>query len=141
MKRMLEIGEEIFKTDSLSRSLRKDLWKRLRFRLDRRIGRVQAPLIRRIEWKLNPCPYHGIGVICQICEPMPQRMIDSLNNQRKRFGRHRRGCAPLRKRRKRLHKKLAKRGFSATPTSTIWSSPRPGYGIEGTEYDWMAKWE
>ena len=78
---------------------------------------------------------HGDEAVCQICDPMPTRVLNELNRQAKRRGRHRKGCAPLRKRRKRLHKKLAKRGFSATPTSIIWSSPTPGYGTQGTEYD------
>lgn len=82
----------------------------------------------------EPCK-HGDGVVCQRCSPIPWRVICDLNNQRKRYGRRRRGLAPLRKRRKRLHKKLAKRGFSASTTSTVWSHPDPGYGTRGTKYD------
>jgi len=136
MKSMIDVGQDPYKMEGLSR----DLFRRLRRRLDYRssmvIGRVSAIVQREIEWTLKPCQYHGKGVVCQVCEPMSPRVISSLNYQSKRRGRYRNGYAPLRKRRKRLHKKLAKRGFSATPTSIIWSSPKPGYGIQDTKYDW-----
>lgn len=68
-------------------------------------------------------------------DPLPISVRNELNRQANRYGRYRRGMVPLRKRRKRLHKKLAKRGFSASPTFTIWSSQVPGYGTRGTKYD------
>ena len=84
---------------------------------------------------MNDLCKHGDEAVCQICEPLPQSVISNLNRYSKRVGRYRDGYAPLRKRRKRLHKKLAKRGFSSTPTSIIWSSPKPGYGTRRTKYD------
>jgi hypothetical protein len=78
---------------------------------------------------------HDENFWCQICEPLSAREVCELNHQNKRLGRGRKGCAPLRRRRKRLHKKLAKRGFSGSPRWLIWSSPVPGYGVRGTKYD------
>ncbi len=136
MKPMWHIGEEPFKTDGLSKELYRRLRRRLDYPMRMRVGRVSGVVQGEIEWTLNPCPKHDRGMVCQVCEPMSQKTISSLNYQAKRHGRTRQGCAPLRKRRKRLHKKLAKRGFSATPTSIIWSSPTPGYGTQDTEFDW-----
>ena len=82
----------------------------------------------------EPCK-HGDEAVCQRCDPMPWRVLCNLNRLRNKSHRWRRGLAPLRKRRGRLHKKLAKRGFSATPTASVWYSPQPGYGVRGTKYD------
>lgn len=134
-KRMIGIvGISSFYRAPFSKKLRRELWRKFPFPLDSAMF-FKSIVEDTIEWNLNPCPYHGMNTACQVCEPMSQKTISSLNYQTKRYGRHRKGCAPLRKRRKRLHKKLAKRGFSASPTSIIWSSPRPGYGIENTEYE------
>lgn len=137
---MAELGWDPYKTAGIEKQLKR----RLRQEIDYRIGhlvvrRITSVVQDIIEWRLNPCPHHGYRTRCQVCDPMPQKIIDSLNNQRNRWGNYRHGCAPLRKRRKRLHKKLAKRGFSASPSSTIWSSPTPGYGVQDTEYDFLGK--
>ena len=136
MKPMWHIGDDPFKVGGISKELRRRLRSRIDYRIRGIAGRATAIVQSEIEWTLKPCSKHGRGMVCQVCEPMSQKTISSLNYQSKRHGRYRRGCAPLRKRRKRLHKKLAKRGFSATPTSIIWSSPTPGYGIQDTEFDW-----
>ncbi len=135
MKPMRHLGDDPWK-EGLGKELRRYLRRKLDYRSNLFIGRVMHIVQGEIEWTLNPCRFHDRGSVCQVCEPMPMRVISSLNYQAKRRGRTRQGCAPLRKRRKRLHKKLAKRGFSATPTSIIWSSPTPGYGTQDTEFDW-----
>jgi len=138
MKRMSYIGHDPYITEGISKRLRRSLRERLDYPMGNALFRRVAHVVQsEIEWVLNPCPYHGRGTICQVCEPMSQKTISSLNYQMKRFGKQRHGCIPLRKRRKRLHKKLAKRGFSASPTFSIWSSPTPGYGTKDTKFDWL----
>jgi len=137
MKRMSEIGQDPYRNLGVAKQLTRKVRAQITYRIGGEVGRVSGILQREIEWILKPCRHHGKGTVCQVCEPMSWKMISSLNNQSKRHGKRRHGCIPLRKRRKRLHKKLAKRGFSATPTSTIWSSPTPGYGIADTEFDWF----
>lgn len=139
MKPMEHLGYDPYKNDGLTKELRRRLRKQLDYRLGNTLFRRVSGVVRdEIEWMLNPCRHHDRGSVCQVCEPMSQKTISSLNYQMKRHGKTRMGCAPLRKRRKRLHKKLAKRGFSASPTSIIWSSPTPGYGTQDTKYDWLA---
>lgn len=65
---------------------------------------------------------------------MPDHMLDWSYVTRLKDDGRRSKLAPLRKRRKRMHKKLARRGFSATPTAIIHSSSKPGYGIEGARH-------
>ena len=137
MKSMIDIGQDPYKTEGISKDLLRRFRRELDYRSNAFIGRVFAIVQREIQWILKPCRHHGKGIVCQVCEPMSQKMISSLNYQSKRRGRYRNGMAPLRKRRKRLHKKLAKRGFSASPTSIIWSSPTPGYGTQDTEFDFL----
>ena len=135
MKPMWHIGDDPF-IGGIPKGLSRLIRRRIDYRIRGIVGRVSGVIQGEIEWTLNPCRHHGRGSVCQVCEPMSWKTISSLNYQAKRHGRTRQGCAPLRKRRKRLHKKLAKRGFSATPTSIIWSSPTPGYGTQDTEFDW-----
>lgn len=77
---------------------------------------------------------HAEGATCQICDPLPVSVIYELNRLAKRRGRCRQGLMPLRKRRKRRHKRLAKRGFGAASNEELYSSPVPGYGTKGTKY-------
>lgn len=72
-----------------------------------------------------------------ISDPLPLKVINELNRQSNREGRYKKGLAPLRKRRKRLHKKLAKRGFSASEAFVIWSHHIQGYGTRNTKYDFL----
>jgi len=85
------------------------------------------------------CPHDEEDASVWVRDLIPQSVINELRRQHKRRGRTRQGCIPLRKRKKRLHKKLAKRGFSASPTIIIWSSNTPGYGTRGTKWDWAKR--
>jgi len=65
------------------------------------------------------------------------KLLSELRRRDKRESNYKKGMAPIRRRRKRLHKKLAKRGFAGSPANTIYSSPSSGYGVKGTRRDFL----